>query len=82
MSVQHQRVGINAKVEEIPHHLLNFTHTGITKFQHTMTIHADQVIMLSKTVGFFEEGLVGAKLMTGNEVTFYQQIQGIVNCSS
>lgn len=69
------------KVEEFAHGGLDLLYPWIAKFYDFSTIHADEMIMLLKPIGFFVLGEVFAKLVLGDEVTTDQELEGVVHCS-
>jgi hypothetical protein len=61
---------------------LNVLDAWVTKFQYLITVNTNQVVVLLKTIRLFELSKVFSKLMFGHQITFHQQIQGIVNRGS
>lgn len=51
----------------------------ITKLEHMAAIHADQVVMISVSIGFFIHRMVLPELVLGDQFALHQHIQGIVN---
>ena len=68
----------NVKLEQIAHHTLYLPYPGITKLNHLTAINADNMIMLSVAVGFFELRHVFSELMPGHKIAGQQKLKGIV----
>jgi hypothetical protein len=67
------------KIQQFPNHRLNIVNPGITKLNHFITICANQVVMLAKSIGLLILSKIFTKLMLADKVTFHKDIQRIVN---
>ncbi len=70
----------DVEFQDFSNRVLNVLDSGIAKFLHLMTLRTNKVVVLFISVGFFILCKVFAKLMLCNQITFYQQIQRVVNC--
>src|SRR5690554_2400911 len=69
----------DVKVQHFTHGILYILDPWITKLFYLMAFRTDQVIVLLIAVGLFILCQVLPKLMFGDQIAFYQQIQCIVN---
>ena len=53
LPVEVQGMMRDPEFQKVTHHILNLLNTGVAKFQHFTTIHADEVVVLLISVGFF-----------------------------
>lgn len=44
----------NRKIQNIANHALNLLNAWVAEFENMITVAADQVIVLTKRIGFFE----------------------------
>jgi hypothetical protein len=71
----------DVKIENFPYRILDVLNPGITEFQYLMAFRAYQDDHAAYNHRIFHTGPGFSKLVLGHQVTFYQQIQSIINRS-
>jgi len=69
----------HVKMQQLTSCSLNVLNSRVAKFHHLVAVGANQVVMLSRPIGFLVLGKVFSELMSAHKVTFNQQVKGIVN---
>jgi hypothetical protein len=68
------------EMKDIFNGALNILNPGIAEFHHFVALGADQVIVLPSAIRFFVLRKIFTELVFAHQVTFNQQIEGVVNC--
>lgn len=77
-AVNDQGVVMYVETELFLNHVFGLLDPGVTEFDQFTTVITEHVIVLFCPEGFFVVGGVFAKLLFSDEVTFYEELEGIV----
>jgi hypothetical protein len=69
----------DVEFKNVCHHLLDALDPRVAELEQFIAIHADQVVMLPKTVGGLVLGLLVSELVFGNQLAFTQELECVVD---
>lgn len=69
----------NIKVQQLFYRVLNILNSRIAKLSHLLTLHTDQVIVLTAAVRSFILGQILSELMLAYQITLNQQIERVIH---
>lgn len=81
ISIEDQRMVHYIKLEKLAYRILYVLDPRITELHYFMTFRTDQMVVLFISIRLFVLRHILAKLMFGNQVTFNEQVQGVIHSS-